>query len=150
MPSNEHIDFMRHALDEGRTGAAAGNPAIGSVIVRGGEIVARGHNTVATTCDPTCHAETVAIRHICQAEQITELPGTTLYTTMEPCPMCMWAICMTKIDRLVMGARIAGLQPLSVNYGGYSVESFLQLTDNKIDVVTGVLVDDCAALRQGS
>ena len=93
MPSNEHIDFMRHALDEGRTGAAAGNPAIGSVIIRGGQIIARGHNTVASTCDPTCHAETVAIRHICQAEQVTELPGTTLYTTMEPCPMCMWHGC---------------------------------------------------------
>lgn len=63
--------------------------------------------------------------------------------------MCMWAICMTGIGRLVMGARIVDMQPLSVNYGGYSVESFLALTDNKIDIVTGVLVDDCAALRRG-
>ena len=148
MTDLDHSHFMRLALDKGRAGAAAGNPAIGSVIVRDGTVIGAGHNTVESRCDPTNHAETVAIRHACGSLKTTELPGTTLYTTMEPCPMCLWAICISGIDRLVMGARLRDLQPLKVNYGSYSVETFLAMTEGRLDVVTGILSEECAELRR--
>lgn len=143
----EHAHFMQMALDEGRRGVSEGNRPIGSVIVRDGTVIATGRNTVATEGDPTNHAETVAIRAGCRSLGVTELPGATLYTTMEPCPMCLWAISIAGIERLVLGARHAAFQPH--DYGDYSVERLLELTGRKLDVVTGVLTDDCEAMRRG-
>src|SRR5262245_52656569 len=89
---------MALALAEVRAAAAEGNLAVGSVI-------GRGHNLVRTSGDPTAHAETVALRDACRALGNLELPGSTCYTTMEPCPMCCWAIVVAGIERVVLGAR---------------------------------------------
>jgi tRNA(adenine34) deaminase len=139
--------FMRHALEEGRRAGAEGNLAIGSVIVRDGAVIGAGRNTINTEGDPTNHAEMAAIREACRALDDAALPGTTLYTTVEPCPMCLWAICLAGVETLVIGARHRDMQPPRVHYGTYAVEALLAMTGRRIDIVAGILTDDCIALR---
>ena len=74
-----------------------------------------------------------------------DLNGATLYSTLEPCPMCLWLILEAKIGRVVLGARHAALK--RTDTGDYSVETFLALTKRKLDVVTGVLEQQCVDLR---
>ena len=85
--TNAHEQFMQVAMEEARRGAAEGNAAVGSVVVRDGKLVARGRNLVVTQSDPTAHAETVALRNAGAAMGHTDFSEFTLYTTFEPCPM---------------------------------------------------------------
>jgi guanine deaminase len=96
---NEADDFMREAIRLSRKGmqGSHGGP-FGSVIVKDGAIVGRGHNCVTSTCDPTAHGEIVAIREACAALNTFNLSGCSLYTTCEPCPMCLAAIYWARID----------------------------------------------------
>ncbi len=148
MESNHH-HFMGLALEQARRGLSEGNSPIGSVIVRDGAVIGEGHNTVATDLDPTAHAETMAIRDACRKLGTTDLAGATCYTTVEPCPMCCWMIVRSGIRHLVLGARYAGLPDADV--GDYTVEGLVALTAKSLDVVTGVRVEECIAVRdQGS
>lgn len=103
-PEVRRHDFMREAarlaLENVRT--ATGGP-FGAVIVRGGRIVARGVNTVTRDNDPTAHAEVNAIRAAGQALGTFDLSGSDLYTSCEPCPMCLAAIYWARIDRVFYG-----------------------------------------------
>ena len=103
--TGDHERFMRMALDDAARGKAEGNVAVGSVITRGDTVVARGRNLVASTFDPTAHAETVALREAGRALQRADFSGCVLYTTFEPCPMCCGAILASGISTLVMGGR---------------------------------------------
>ncbi len=96
-----HEDFMREALRLAELGMREnhGGP-FGCVVVREGEIVGRGHNRVTSTLDPTAHAEVVAIREACRALGTFELSGCELYTSCEPCPMCLAAIYWARLDRV--------------------------------------------------
>jgi tRNA(adenine34) deaminase len=144
----DHDRYMRLALEEGRRAGAEGNLAIGSVIVRDGQVIGAGRNTINTESDPTNHAETAAIRDACRALASKELPGATLYTTMEPCPMCLWAICLAGVEELVVGARHADVKPPRIGYGHYAVEALLEMTGRRLGIVTGVLTQECLALRE--
>ena len=146
MTESSHEAYMRVALEEAAIGAAEGNPAVGSVIVRDGEIVARGRNLVATTHDPTAHAETVALREAGTASGTDNMDGCTLYTTFEPCAMCGGALMNAGISTLVMGGRPAAGES---RWAGYTVERLIELAgrSDRIEVVTGVLVDDCLRVR---
>lgn len=73
----------------------------GAVVVKDGEVIGKGANTVTSTNDPTAHAEVVAIRNACAQLEAFKLEGCTLYTSCEPCPMCLSAIYWARIDRLV-------------------------------------------------
>ena len=99
-------EWLRLACEKARQGIAAGQSPFGAVIVRGGELVASAHNTVWLDCDPTAHAEVNAIRQAAQALQRIELSGCELFSTCEPCPMCLSAIHWSKIDRVVFAATI--------------------------------------------
>lgn len=100
MPSDE--EFMRHAIALSRRGmeAGAGGP-FGAVVVVGGKVVAEGWNQVTSTNDPTAHAEIVAIRRACTALGRYELKGATVYTSCEPCPMCLAALYWSRCDAVV-------------------------------------------------
>jgi len=139
---------MRLALEEAARGKAEGNVAVGSIIVQGDTVVARGRNLVATTHDPTAHAETVALRAAGTALQRANFSGCTLYTTFEPCPMCCGAILEGGITTLVMGARPA---PGTGRWGDYTLERLMELVRrvSALEVVTGILTQECAAIRQG-
>jgi len=97
--------FMRMAIEE----ATLGDYAFGTVIVRDGEVLARGHNRGKQEKDPTAHGEMVAIRNFLKGHGPDLLKGTTLYTSGESCPMCMGAIIWCGIGRVVFGASIAQL-----------------------------------------
>ncbi|GIV31528.1 MAG: guanine deaminase [Saprospiraceae bacterium] len=90
---DDHAFFMREAIRLAREGMRSriGGP-FGAVVVRNGQIIGRGNNRVASTNDPTAHAEIVAIRQACQHLGSFQLDGCIIYTSCEPCPMCLGAI----------------------------------------------------------
>lgn len=102
------IEFMRMAIEEAREGIRNhhGGP-FGSVIVKDGEVVGRGHNMVLKNNDPTCHGEVAAIRDAGANLQSFDLSGCTLYTTGEPCHMCLCACMWANLDKVYYGCTIA-------------------------------------------
>jgi len=88
------------ALSRAHMQAGAGGP-FGAVIVRDGQVLAEGWNQVTSTNDPTAHAEVTAIRLACQAVGSFALPGATLFTSCEPCPMCLAAAYWARVSRIV-------------------------------------------------
>ena len=143
----DHEQYMRIALEEAERGAAEGNVAVGSVLVDGHKVVARGRNLVRSNSDPTAHAETVALRHAGEQLGHTDFSELTLYTTFEPCPMCCGAILASGVRVLVMGARYDLKES---RWGRYTVESLLDLTNSagQLIVITGVLTQACTDVRQ--
>jgi tRNA(Arg) A34 adenosine deaminase TadA len=104
-PSDQDLIFIRAAIDLAaeRMRAREGGP-FGAVITRGGEIIARGWNKVTSSNDPTAHAEITAIRAAATALGSFRLGGCVLYTSCEPCPMCLGAAYWARLDRLVFAA----------------------------------------------
>jgi len=95
---------MEAALAEAHLASDAGEVPVGALVVRDGEIVARGQNRVLRDVDPTAHAEIVALRAAAQAIGNYRLNGCALYVTLEPCAMCAGAMIHARIDRLVFAA----------------------------------------------
>jgi tRNA(adenine34) deaminase len=143
MMTHEH--YMRVALDDAAAAGREGNRPVGSLIVRGGEILAKGRNTVTIDFDPSAHAEVAALRVACRSLKTIDLSGATLYSTLEPCPMCLWAMLEAKVSKLVLGGRYESIG--GFHLGRYNVEAFLEFADREIDIVTGVLQRECEAVR---
>jgi tRNA(adenine34) deaminase len=136
--------FLREALALAREAEAAGEAPIGAVVVRSDKIIGRGRNSPISTHDPTAHAEILALRQAGAALGNYRLEGSTLYVTLEPCVMCAGAMVHARVQRLVFGAR-------DLRFGG--VRSKFRLADSEIlnhrvEVVEGVLADECVALMQ--
>ncbi|MBQ6554957.1 MAG: nucleoside deaminase [Firmicutes bacterium] len=99
--------YMKEAINEAYIGINAGHGGpFGAVIVRDGKIIGRGHNCVIKNNDPTCHGEVTAIRDACKRENNFSLAGCEIYTTAEPCPMCLGAILWAGIDKVYYGCNI--------------------------------------------
>jgi guanine deaminase len=96
--------FMRRAIALARENAAGSGGPFGALVVQGGRIVGEGANRVTATLDPTAHAEVVSIRAACTALGRFELRGCDLYTSCEPCPMCLSAALWARVDRLYYAA----------------------------------------------
>jgi tRNA(adenine34) deaminase len=142
--THDHARFMELALAEAGAATTEGNPAVGSVIVRGGQVIGRGHNLVRTSGDLTAHAEIVAIRDACRNLGTAELPESICYTTMEPCPMCCWAIVIAGIERVILGARHVDAGNATV--GDYTVERLVAMTRRELALTTGIAVDECLSV----
>jgi len=93
-------EFMRRAIALALDNVRAGGGPFGAVIAQDGRIIAEGANRVTATNDPTAHAEVVAIREACRALSTFQLDGCELYTTCEPCPMCLGAIYWARPSRV--------------------------------------------------
>ena len=107
-PAASRARFMRRAIALGHRGMRAGDGGpFGAVVVRAGAIVGEGWNRVLATPDPTAHGEIVAIRAACRRLATFQLSGCDLYTTGEPCPMCLAAIYWARIDRVFFGFTVA-------------------------------------------
>lgn len=103
-----NVEFMRLAIEEAREGIRNGHGGpFGSVIVRDGRIVGRGHNRVLANNDPTCHGEVAAIRDACNNLDTFDLTGCEIYTTGEPCHMCLCACMWANISKIYYGCTIA-------------------------------------------
>ncbi len=101
----QHEQFMRRAIELARQGVDEnrGGP-FGCVVVKDGEIIGEGFNQVTSTNDPTAHAEIVAVRNACKALNSFQLDGCLIYTSCEPCPMCLGAIYWARPARLFIAA----------------------------------------------
>jgi tRNA(adenine34) deaminase len=130
--------WMRLALEEAAAAEALGEVPVGAVIVRGGELVARGHNLTHTHQDPSAHAEMVAIRRAAQATGHWRLLDCTLYVTLEPCAMCSGAIVLARIPRLVFAAP----DPKAGMCG--SLENLVQYPrlNHRVQLTAGVLAQE--------
>lgn len=99
--------YMKMAIAEARKGIRSGHGGpFGSVIVKDGVVVAKGHNQVLKNQDPTCHGEMMAIHKACKKLGTHDLSGCELYTTAEPCPMCLGAILWANISKVYFGCNI--------------------------------------------
>jgi len=95
---------MRAALDQARAAASVGEVPVGAVVVKNGVVIAAAHNAPRGNCDPTAHAEMLAIRMAAQALGNDRLDGCELWATLEPCAMCAGAIVHARIARLYYAA----------------------------------------------
>jgi tRNA(Arg) A34 adenosine deaminase TadA len=139
-------EFMRLAIQITREGIAAGQTPFGSVIVAGGKVVAATHNTVWRDGDPTAHAEINCIRAAARALKTIFLNGCTLYSTTEPCPMCLAAIHWARIDRVVFGACIADAVAAGFCELCVDAKVLAELGKSPLCVENGLLREECAAL----
>jgi len=100
-------EFMQIAIEEARKGIHLGHGGpFGAVVVKDGKIVGKGHNMVVKINDPTCHGEVAAIRDACKNLKTFDLKGAKIYTTSEPCPMCLGAVLWANIDEVYYGCTI--------------------------------------------
>jgi tRNA(adenine34) deaminase len=107
MQQQQSLDrqFMLEALQLADQAAALGEVPVGAVVVQGNGVIGRGHNQSLASCDPTAHAEVIALRDAARQSNNFRLDGSTLYVTIEPCLMCCGALLQARITRLVFGAR---------------------------------------------
>ena len=101
--SKEDEKFMQQAIDLSIENVANGGGPFGAVIVRDGEVIATGTNRVTATCDPTAHAEVSAIRAACAKLGDFKLAGCTIYSSCEPCQMCLSALYWAGVERIFYG-----------------------------------------------
>jgi tRNA(adenine34) deaminase len=142
MDTHEH--FMRAALEEARRGFAAGEVPVGAVVVLDGKVVGRGYNQPIGSRDPTAHAEVVAIRTAAGAIGNYRLVGATLYVTIEPCLMCVGAMIHARVATLVFGAPEPKAGAVVSTCRAHELPSL----NHRIDVLGGVLEDECRAVIQ--
>ncbi|MCP8899733.1 nucleoside deaminase [Gilvimarinus xylanilyticus] len=100
----EHRDYLQRSIDLAADSAASGGGPFGAVIVGDGKVLAAASNKVTSSCDPTAHAEVVAIREACEYLQSHQLTGCVLYASCEPCPMCLGAIYWARLDAVYFAA----------------------------------------------
>jgi tRNA(Arg) A34 adenosine deaminase TadA len=139
-------DYMDQALREAEDAFARGDWPVGSILVRDGVVLATGQNRQNTERDLTWHAEFEAMRRAMREHGAAILAGATVYSTMEPCPMCAGCMKQAGIARLVLGTRHATLR--RTDLGTYSVESFCRMTGYELVLTTGVREPECTALRR--
>lgn len=138
--------WMDLCLGLARAAEAEGRNPVAAVIVRDGVELGRGTNEVPTRKDPTLHAEVSAIRDAVARHGTETFPGATLYSTMEPCPMCAWAIRVAGIEHVVLGARLANLGRKDM--GTYSIEALMAMASKTTVVTSGVREQECTTLRR--
>ncbi|SHH06879.1 tRNA adenosine(34) deaminase TadA [Desulfosporosinus lacus] len=135
-----HQDWMRMALEQAQMAFEQGEVPIGAVVVHNGQPIALAHNEREQKNDPTAHAEVLVIQRAAKVLGSWRLKDATLYVTLEPCPMCAGAIMQSRIKQLVYGA---------MDLKGGATGSVMNVLDytlwnHRVDVVAGVLEEECA------
>jgi tRNA(adenine34) deaminase len=138
------IAFMKLALDKAAQAALRGEVPIGAVLVKNATVLAADYNRREQLGDATAHAEILVIREGGRLLGGWRLPGTTLYVTLEPCPMCAGAMVQARVDRLVYGA---------ADPKGGAAGTLYNITDDerlnhRLSITGGVLEEECAVLLQ--
>jgi tRNA(adenine34) deaminase len=138
-------EWMRRALELALRAEAEGEVPVGALVVRDDEILGEGWNRPVALRDPTAHAEILAMRDAAQKVGDYRLAGTTLYVTLEPCPMCAAAVAHARIARLVFGA----WDPRQGAAGSaFNLVSAPEL-NHRVDAFGGVLSEECGARLKG-
>ncbi|MGH9468588.1 MAG: nucleoside deaminase [Terriglobales bacterium] len=141
-------EWMREAIAVARAGIAALQSPFGCVIIHGGRVLAAAHNQVWADTDPTAHAEVNAIRAASRALRSIALTGCTLYSTCEPCPMCMAAIHWARIERVVYGAEIADAAAAGFHELHLGAADLLRLGGSTVRIEGGCQAEACRRLFQ--
>ena len=135
---------MELALAEAERAAVEGEVPIGCVIVHEGMVIGKGHNRTEALCDPTAHAEILAITAAANHQETWRLDNCTCYSTIEPCAMCAGALVLARVDRLVFGAK-------DPKFGAcmslYNIVQDIRL-NHQLEVVPGILEDRAADLMK--
>jgi tRNA(adenine34) deaminase len=145
MQQHEHDHhFMRLALEEASRATAVGEVPIAAILMRHGDVLASAHNLRESLQDPTAHAEMIVIRKAAEQVRSWRLTDTTLYVTLEPCPMCAGAIVQSRITRLVFGA----WDPKAGACGSlFDIPADRRL-NHRVEVMGGVLEQESQTLLQ--
>jgi tRNA(adenine34) deaminase len=142
--TDSDLAFMRLALEQARKASALGEVPIGAVLVRDNQVLAQAHNFREAWQDPTAHAEVVAIREAAAQSGSWRLTDTTLYVTLEPCAMCIGAIILARIPRLVFGA----LDPKAGACGSILNVPAERRLNHRVEIIGGVLEQESQELLQ--
>jgi tRNA(adenine34) deaminase len=140
-----HEHYMRLALREAARGARAGEVPIGALLVAAdGEVISRAYNRPVGGGDPTAHAEVLSLRRAARRLGNYRLPGTTLYTTLEPCAMCAGALVLARVAGVVFGA---------TDLKGGAARTLFRILDDprlnhQVEVLGGVLEAECREMLQ--
>nr|WP_320049560.1 tRNA adenosine(34) deaminase TadA [uncultured Desulfuromonas sp.] len=134
--------FMARALEQARQAEQLGEVPVGAVIVLDGCVIAAAGNRRETWQDPTAHAELIALREAAKRIDSWRLEGATLYVTLEPCVMCMGGIILSRIPRLVFGARDPRVGAVGSVFDLADDERF----NHRVDVHEGVLKEQCSEI----
>ena len=138
----DDIKWMTHALELAEQAKNHGEVPIGAVIVRNNQLIAEGCNQPIQQCDPTAHAEMIALRAAGQQLQNYRLLETTLYVTLEPCLMCFGAMIHARVQRLVYGAHDSKFGAVTSILNSPMVQSF----NHHILCEGGVMMSECSVL----
>lgn len=134
--------YMREALEEARIAFEEDEVPIGAVIVKDGIIISRAHNMREQWKDPTAHAEIIAIREASNILGGWRLIGCELYVTIEPCAMCAGAMVLSRIKRVIFGAR----DPKAGALGSIMDVIGNPLLNHRVEVASGVLEQECSGI----
>lgn len=137
-------DFMAQALQLARQAEDAGEVPVGAVVVSNGQVIGHGSNAPISESDPTAHAEIEALREAARYVDNYRLPETTLYVTLEPCPMCAGAMVHARVSRLVYGCA----DPRSGAAGSVFDITRSDSLNHRLEVVGGVRETECRDLLQ--
>lgn len=125
---------MKEALKEAKIAFDKGEVPVGAIIIHNNKIIARAHNQRELLKDPTAHAEMIAITQAANFLENWRLKDTTIYVTIEPCPMCAGAILEARMERIVFGAE---------DLRGGGCGSVINVINNRIPITAGVLEKEC-------
>ncbi|MCK4396795.1 nucleoside deaminase [candidate division WOR-3 bacterium] len=136
-------NFMQVAIEKARYGVQNGQSPFGACVVKNGEVISSGSNTVWKDGDITAHAEINSIRKACKKLNSVDLSGCIVYSTCEPCPMCFTACYWARVSKIVYGARIKDAKRFGFNEMLVSNEQMKSLSKSKIEIKVDFLRDEC-------
>ncbi len=136
------IDFMRAALAEAEKALATDEIPVGAIVVSMGQQIGSGFNRTIADCDPSAHAEVVALRQASAAKKNHRLNGATVYVTLEPCSMCVGAMIQARVQRLVFGA----YDPKAGAAGSVLDLSEIKELNHRIEINGGLLEAECSSI----
>ncbi len=135
-------NFMRAAIAEAEKARDSGEIPVGAVLTLSGDIIGQGFNRTVQDCDPSAHAEVVAIRQAAKQAENHRLNGATIYVTLEPCAMCVGAMIQARVRRLVFGA----YDPKAGAVGSVLDLSESKELNHRVEVNGGLLEEECASI----
>jgi tRNA(adenine34) deaminase len=142
--TQDDIYWMQQALELARLAQARGEVPVGAIVVRDNKLLGSGYNQPISACDPTAHAEIVALRAAALHAANYRLPGATLYVTIEPCTMCVGALIHARVARVVFGAS----EPRAGAVCSSQQLLDLEVYNHRVNWCGGVLAEDCAGVMQ--
>lgn len=142
-----HEAYMQRCLALARAALAAGDVPVGAVVVRGEEILGEGIECVRVALDPSAHAELEAVRAACQKLGSLDLSGCTVYSTVEPCVLCAYALRRAGVSRVVYGVPAGQVGGFTSRYA-LLADPALEGWPSPPQILSGVLAEECGALLQ--